>query len=319
MADKEEKKKTRVKKALSKKTVQKPNKDQEELGLIPKEDSIVKETQSIISIESSQIPEQGKINQTVFPNNSDHHEAFPRYLSGSLNLLSFLSDTLELRDNKIIPAINISLLLASFDRVSKKQSDKISFENKFKLVFTTNNKEARDFGVIFFSLLSNERCLLDLENHFQDFYDLCIKLLSGIDRIKEGEKSLNIVLELLLYSIEIESFQKLKQYLKEYIPDQFSQLNDISEKIIGFLNETKLDDKYLNNWKTAIWAYLWVLRYSTQSSEILFEDLFKKKSSQFKELHIVLIGLFATKLFHSTPAWKPIGLSYQGHEKMKVL
>ncbi|WP_407931152.1 hypothetical protein, partial [Ignavibacterium album] len=135
----------------------------------------------------------------------------------------------------------------------------------------------------------------------------------------KGESSLNIVLELLKDSTEISSFPKLKQFLKEYKPDQFSQLNDIAEKIIIFLNETKIDDKHLNNWKTTIWAFLWVLRYSTQSFEILIDDLLKKKNSQFKELHIVLIGLFATKLFHSAPSWKPIGLSYQLYEKMKFL
>jgi hypothetical protein len=318
MTNKEEKKKTRSKKPSSKKGVQKPNKDQEELGL-PKEGTFVKEPQNVINIESSPILEQEKISQNIPKDIIDDYETYSRYLSSSVNLLSFLSDSLELRDNKIIPAIYIVFLLASWEKVFAKQATKISIEKKYKLVFSSNHKEAQNFSIIFFSLFSDEECFLDLEDYSKNFYNLCIKLLSRVNHIKEGEKSLNMLLELLNNSAEIDSFPKLQQYLKEYKPDQFSQLNDIAEKIIAFLNETKTDDKYLNNWKTAIWAFLWVLRYSTQSIETLIDDLLNKKGSQFKELHIVLIGLFATKLFHSSPSWKPIGLSYQLYEKMKVL
>lgn len=319
MADKEEKKKTRSKKTSSKKTNQKFNQDQEELGLIPKEGTLVKEPQSFIGVESIQVEEQKKIKQNYSPENSEYQEMYSRYLSSSVNFLSFLSDSLRLQDNKIIPAIEIAFLSASLDKVSKIQFTSISIERNYNLVFLNNHKEIRSFGIIFFCLFSNERYFSSKDEYFINFYNLCYKLLSNIDSIKEGENSLNIVLGILKDSIEISSFPKLQQFLKEYKPDQFSQLNDIAEKIITFLNETKIDDKHLNNWKTAIWAFLWVLRYSTQSSEILIDDLLKKKSSQFKELHIVLIGLFITKLFHSTPSWKPIGLSYQLYEKMEVL
>lgn len=319
MLGKEEKKKTRSKKTSSKKTEPKFNQDQEELGLIPKEGTLVKEPQSFINTKNFQIKEQKKIIPNYSQDNSDYQEMYPRYLSSSVNLLSFLSDSLGLQDNKIIPSIEIAFLSASLDKVSKTQLTSISIERDYSLVFLNNHKEIRSFGIIFFCLFSNERYFYCKDEYFINFYNLCYKLLSNIDSIKEGENSLNIVLELLKDSTEISSFSKLQQFLKEYKPDQFSQLNDIAEKIITLLNETKIDDKNLNNWKTAIWAFLWVLRYSTQSSEILIDDLLKKKGSQFKELHIVLIGLFTTKLFHSTPSWKPIGLSYQLYEKMKVL
>lgn len=319
MADKEEKKKTRSKKTSSKKTKQKFNQDQEELGLIPKEGTLVKEPQSFINTESFQVEEQKKITPNYSKEKSDYQEMYPRYLSSSVNLLSFLSDSLELQGNKIISAIEIALLSTSLEKVFKNQSTAISIERKYNLIFSNNNKEIQNFGTIFYSLLSNEQYFLDKDEYFMNFYNLCVKLLSNIDNIKEGKNSLNIVLEFLGDSLEINSFPKLQQYLKEYNPDQFSQLNDIAEKIILLLNETKLEDKYLNNWKTTIWAFLWVLRYSTQSSEILIDDLLKKKGTQFKELHIVLIGLFTARLFHSTPSWKPIGLSYQLYEKMKVL
>ncbi len=319
MLGKEEKKKSRSKKKSSPKTEQKVNEDQEELSLLPKEEQIVKEPQSFISVESIQVEEQKKIRPNYSPENSEYQEMYSRYLSSSVNLLSFLSDSLGLQDNKIIPAIEIAFLSASLDKVSKIQFTSISIERDYSLVFLNNHKEIRSFGIIFFCLFSNERYFYSKDEYFINFYNLCYKLLSNIDSIKDGGNSLNIVLELLKDSTEISSFPKLRQFLKEYRPDQFSQLNDIAEKIITLLNETKIDDKHLNNWKTAIWAFLWVFRYSTQSSEILIDDLLKKKSSQFKELHVVLIGLFATKLFHSTPSWKPIGLSYQLYEKMKLL
>ncbi|OQY71161.1 MAG: hypothetical protein B6D44_13595 [Ignavibacteriales bacterium UTCHB2] len=319
MANKEDKKKNISKKTSSKKTKQKFNQDQEELGLISKQGTLVKEPQSFINTESFQVEEQKKIRPDYSQDNSDYQGMYPRYLSSSVNLLSFLSDSLGLQDIKIIPAIEIALLSASLDKVSKIQLTSISIERNYSLVFLNNHKEIRSFGIIFFCLFSNERYFYSKDEYFINFYNLCYKLLSNIDSIKEGENSLNIVLGILKDSIEISSFPKLQQFLKEYKPDQFSQLNDIAEKIITFLNETKIDDKHLNNWKTAIWAFLWVLRYSTQSSEILIDDLLNKKGSQFKELHIVLIGLFATKLFHSSPSWKPIGLSYQLYEKMKVL
>lgn len=319
MLGKEEKKKTRSKKASSKKTEQKVNKDQEELGLLTKEGQLVKEPQSIISGESIQVEEQKIIRSNYSTENSEYQEMYPRYLYSSLNLLSFLSVSLKLQNNRIIPAIEITLLSASLERIFKKQFTSITMEKRYSLVFSNNQQEDQNFGIIFYSLLSNERCFSNKDEYFINFYNLCSRLLSNIDSIKKGENSLDIVLKLLMDSVEINSFPKLQQFLKEYKSDQFSQLNDIAEKIILLLNETKLEDKHVNNWKTAIWAFLWVLRYSTQSSEILIDDLLRKKGSQFKELHVVLIGLFTTKLFHSAPSWKPIGLSYQLYEKMRVL
>ncbi|MBZ0198732.1 MAG: hypothetical protein K8H86_02610 [Ignavibacteriaceae bacterium] len=319
MVDKEEKKKTKSKKASSKKTTQKSNKDQEELGLLPKEDTLIKEPQSFISTETLQVEKPEKITLDNPPDNSDNQEMYSRYLSSSVNLLSFLSDSLELQDNKIISAIEMALLSTSLEKVLKNQSTSILIERKYNFVFPNNHKDIRNLGIIFYSLLADKQCSFDKDEYSMNFYDLCSKLLYSIDSIKEGENSLNIVLQLLQDRSEINSFPKLRQYLNDFKPNQFSQLNDIVEKIILLLNEIKLDDKYLNNWKTAIWAFLWVLRYSAQSSEVLIDDLLKKKSSQFKELHIVLIGLFATKLFHSSPSWKPIGLSYQIYDKMKIL
>ncbi len=318
MTGKDEKKKTRSRKTSSKKPEKKPNPDQEELGLTPKEEQLVKEPQSFINAESIQAEEPKKVKSNYSQDNSGYQEVYPRYLSSSINLLSFLSDALRLQDNKIIPSIEIAFLSASLYKVSKIQFTSIPIERDYNLVFLNNHKDIRNFGILFFCLFSNEQ-YPSKDEYFIKFYNLCYKLLTDINSIKEGDNSLKIVLELLKNSTEINSFPKLHQFLNEYKPDQFSQLNDIAEKIITLLNETKIDDKYLNNWKTTIWAFLWVLRYSAQSSEILIDDLLNKKGSQFKELHIVLIGLFATKLFHSTPSWKPIGLSYQLHEKMKVL
>lgn len=315
MIGKEGKKKTRSKKTSSKKTEQKVNQDQVELGLISDERNLVKEPLSSIDVEKFHM----KTVSTDLQEKPEHRGMHTRYLSSSINLLSFLSNSLGLRDNKIISAIEIAFLSASLDKVSKIQVAEISIERIHNLVFLDNHKEIQKVGIVFFSLFSNEQYFYSKDQHLVNFYNLCYKLASNIDSIKEGDSSLKIVLGILKDSREISSFPKLHQFIKEYKPDQFSQLNDIAEKVIALLNETKIDDKHLNNWKTAIWAFLWVLRYSTQSSEILIDDLLKKKSTQFKELHLVLIGLFTSRLFHYTPSWKPIGLNYQVYEKMKVL
>lgn len=319
MVNKEDKKRNKSKKAPSKKTTKKPNKDQEELGLLPTEDTLIKEPQSFISTEALQEEKNEKITIDGSKDNLDNRKRYSQYLASSINFLSYLYNSLGLQNNKIISAIEIALLSASLDKVLRTQFAPTSIEKNYNVIFLNNHKEIQSFGIMFFCLLSNERYFHSKDEYFINFFNLCHKLLSNIDSIKEGENSLNIVLELLKNSKEVSSFPKLQQFLNEYKPEQFSQLNDIVEKIITLLNETKIDDKYLNNWKIAIWAFLWVLRYSAQSSEILIDDLLNKKGHHFKELHIVLIGLFIAKLFHSAPSWKPIGLSYQLYERMKVL
>lgn len=312
MADTEEKNISKGKKPTTKKASRKDNKYKEESELIFKEDS---PTQDLISSEPL-VEERTK--EIKIDISSDNPKMDSQYLSSSINLLSFLSDSLGNPNNKIITTIEITLLFAALDKVLKSSSFSL-IEKNFNLLFPNNQKDVLILGTIFYSLLSNEEYLVDKNYQSLNFYKFCKKLLTSIDKIKEGESSLNIVLKLLNESEEINSFPRLKKFINSYRPDQFSQLNDIAEKIIALLNEYTLNDSKIHHWRTAVWAFLWVLRYSSQSSEILIDDLLKKKSIQFKDLQIVLIGLFITRLFHYAPSWKPIPLKFQSYKKMKVL
>ncbi|WP_407931554.1 hypothetical protein, partial [Ignavibacterium album] len=172
MTGKEEKKKSRSKKTSLKKTKQEFNKDQEELGLIPKEEQLVKEPQNFITVEKIQVEEQKKISPNDYKDNSDYQEMYSRYLSSSINLLSFLSDALKLQDNKIIPAIEIAFLSVSLNKVSKIQLSSTSIERDYNLVFQNNQKEVRSFGIIFFCLFSNERYFYSKDEYLINFYNL---------------------------------------------------------------------------------------------------------------------------------------------------
>ncbi len=239
------------------------------------------------------------------------------YLANSINFLSFLAHSFDMTNLKIISSAEICFIMSALKKVYKEKATDI-LQGKYFSNFQ-NDGDDKELGFIFFNLIVENDFDKNLSAYTKKINNLLKKLLLGMEEVKKGKRSIEVVLAILNKNKETKKFIELSKFLGEYKSDEFSQLNDIAEKIIAFLNETKTDDKYLNSWKTAIWAFLWVLRYSTQSIEMLIDDLLKKKNSQFKELHIVLIGLFATKLFHSSPSWKPIGLSYQLYEKMKVL
>lgn len=240
------------------------------------------------------------------------------YLGSSINFLSFLANSLDISTYKIITPLEIYLVISAFLKVSKEDSAEESFLKHFSLIYPDSDS-MNNYALLFFYLFSEENKPKKLSPVTKKNLGFIKTLLNGIEQAKKGYSTLEVTLKIIKESKETKNFKGLKKFLDSYVPDQFSQLNDIAEKIIALLNETKLDDKYLHNWKTSIWAFIWVFRYSTQNIEVLIDDLLKKKNSLLQEFHIVLIGLFATKLFHSAPSWKPIGLSYQLYERMKVL
>lgn len=240
------------------------------------------------------------------------------YLASSVNFLSYLAVSFEIKNLKVIPFIETYFIVSALKTVnSQKTIDDLL--SKYLPDHFTNDKKLKELAIVFFNAITEEKSSKSLSADSKKINSLLKKLIVGIEEIKKGKRAIQIVLDLLSKSKETKKFVELSKYLRENNTNELSQLNEIADKLIALLGSSKHDDKYLQNWKVMIGSYIWVLRYSTQNVEVLIDDLLKKKSSQFKELHIVLIGIFATKLFHSTPDWKPIGLSYQLLEKMKVL
>lgn len=264
------------------------------------------------------LPESATFEKRSFSSKSNVDNIKSNYLASSINFLSFLSASFNISNLKIIPVVEAFFIISALQRVNSQKS----IDNLISKYISDNyvsDVKLRELAIIFFNYITDKNDDASFSTDSKKTNSLLKKLLDGIEETKKGKKDIQIVLDFLNKSKETKKFIELNKFIHENKTNEFSQLNEIADKLITSLSTTKLDDNYLQNWKIVIGSYIWVLRYSTQSIEVLIDDLLKKKSSQFKELHIVLIGLFAIKLFHSTPSWKPIGLSYQLHEKMKVL
>jgi len=249
---------------------------------------------------------------------ADNNISKINYLASSINFLSFLSNSLGLISSKIISSIEISFIISALKSVFHEKVDEVSLTKSLPEVLQSNSK-LKEMGIMFFNLLSDKYNEKNLSANTKKLYGLLEKLLSEIDEAKKGKKTIEIIFELFSKSKETKKFSELNKFVGKNKIDEFSQLNDVADKLITLIGSVKQDDEYLQNWKIILGSYIWVLRYSTQGVETLIDNLLKKNISQLKELHIVLIGLFATKLFHSSPGWKPIGLSYQLYDKMKTL
>jgi hypothetical protein len=240
------------------------------------------------------------------------------YLSSAINFFSFLSQSIGLENLQIIPSIEIYALSATLNKINSSYGVDALYLKYHNIVFD-NKKEERDWGQILFCLLSEDFNVKGLTSDAKKTLVSIKQLFIGMTEAQKGSPTVEVVLNILRKSKEIKKLTKLNNYIGSIKLTPFSQLNDLYDELIMALNESKAEDEYLKTWRTIIASYIWVIRYSSQKIEVMVDDLMKKNKSPFKELHIVLIGLFATKLFNSAPSWKPLGYTYQLYDKMKVL
>ena len=210
-------------------------------------------------------------------NNSKEDIVKSNYLASSINFLSFLSDSFNLTDSKILSFIEAYLIIMTLNRVTSHKSVGNLLYQRYENDFLIDRKN-RELSKIFFYMISDNMEDNNLSADSKKLSAFLKKLLAGIEEAKKGVKTIYIVLDFLRKSKETKKFNELYKFTREYKTNDFSQLNEIADQLIALLSNIKQDDFYLQTWKVIIGGYIWVLRYSSQNVEVLIDDLFKKKN-----------------------------------------
>jgi len=272
----------------------------------PKEDVLKSKSQNQFDIDS---------------NLSSNHYLRTRFLSNSFVLFYFLNKHLGESSLVILPSVYSALATASELKILKGNLEELNktYWKKIDLILRDELQRAKHWGLTFFLLLYDETKISQSEKKELPFLSFLEDLTFQLTRIKDGEKSINVVIEVISKSEESQKFLDLKSFLESITIDPFISLSKVYDKIINFLDHPATKDERLNYWKQIIKAFCFVLVNSTKTSEAFISELKDNPSLIKNELQGVLIAYFICKLYYDKPYEKSIPLVFLDNEKMKTI
>ena len=220
-----------------------------------------------------------------------------------------------------MPSIYSALAAASELKILKGTLEDLNktYWKRIDLILKGEFQRAKHWGLTFFLLLYEETSINQSEEKELPFLKFLDNLTYQLTRVKDGEKAINVVIEVISNSEESQNFPELKSFLESVNGDQFTSLSKIYDRLIDLLDKVTIKEEKLNYWRQIIKAFCFVLINSTKIPEAFITELKDNPSLIKNELQGILIAYFICKLYYDKPYNKTIPIVFLDNEKMKTI
>jgi|GEM_PF-4044394 hypothetical protein len=244
-----------------------------------------------------------------------------KFLSNTLLFFYSLNKHLGESGLVILPSIYSALATASELKILKGTLEDLNktYWKRIDLILKGEFQRAKHWGLTFFLLLYEETSINQSEEKEFPFLKFLDNLTYQLTRVKDGEKSINVVIEVISKSEESQNFLELKSFLESVNGDHFISLSKIYDRLIDLLDKVTIKEEKLNYWRQIIKAFCFVLINSTKTPEMFISELKDNPSLIKNELQGILIAYFICKLYYDKPYEKTIPIVFLDNEKMKTI
>lgn len=244
-----------------------------------------------------------------------------RFISSSLSFFYFLVEHLGEVSLKILPSIFTALGIASELQVTKGNLKELyrTYWQRMDSILSGESQKAKHWGITFFSLLIDETDFGKTEKNNLPFFTYLEETTFQLKQVKNGERSVNVVINFILNSKEIEFFPELKELLESLTIDHFLNLNQIYDKILNKLDSAVIKEDRIRYWRQIIKAFCYVLNYSTKMPESFIKEIKKDNSLIKNELSGILMAYFICKLYYDKPYEKAIPTIFLNMKVMRTI
>ncbi|MFH1194714.1 MAG: hypothetical protein V1720_03315 [bacterium] len=244
-----------------------------------------------------------------------------KFISNSIGFFYYLNKSLGESNFIILPSLICALAIASKIKILKGNLEELkqTYWESMNVILSGEFLRAKHWGLTFFLLLYGKITVSQSEKKDLPFFNLLEGMNYHITKLKDGEKSIRIVIDVISQSDELQFFPELKNFLESITIDPFLSLGKVYEKIISLLDNSVIKDDRLNYWRQIIKAFCFVLVNSTKTPESFISELNEDNLFIKNELRGVLIAYFICKLYYDKPFEKTIPIVFLDTEKMKSI